>query len=480
MALQLTTLARPPVVIKQPLLNEPYGSPYFDDNLKYVTARLFKYVEQTPELVAMLDRVVSDHFLAPVEFFDVDGRMLGPTKLRQVKQFWETQQVQTLAFRGSGTDFFMDGTAFGWHDSPLARLSSRQKEALEVFESFSKVKGLETVGQFAEAKSLQMHKISYLAASTVTMKYDQFGVVYYEQQVANVKKQWPVDMIVPIKMMEWDGKVRGFTPMKALGREIMMMMMLKENIVAQLRNGGTMDHIISLVGANGTSKARFERLRTALESFSHLPKSHGNMPIDAEVKVHPVGTMLKDMEYRELAMFLVSEFALVLGMPTSRIPFMMTGSGGTSNKGELSGNSEDGYQHLMNTRRMLWESAWNSVFRKIGFTFKFRRDNLQDDVRETQALTQRATYAASVQDALQRIKKQLTEEAMLRVLSGNKSDFTQEDIEDAPEPELGVDVGAPVAGQGGRQQPGTMTAKSKVSNDRSASKTRTASNNFRQ
>lgn len=50
------------------------------------------------------------------------------------------------------------------------------------------------------------------------------------------------------------------------------------------------------------------------------------------------------MEYRELAMFLISEFLLAIGVPTTRVPFLMTGSGGAANSGNLAGDSEQSYQ----------------------------------------------------------------------------------------------------------------------------------------
>ena len=275
-------------------------------------------------------------------------------------------------------------------------------------------------------------------------------------------------------MMEFNGEVRGFSPLKALTKEIITMYMLKDNIIAKLRNGGTMDAIISLKGANGQSKARFERLRTALESFSHLHKSHGNMPIDADIQVHQMGTSLKDMEYRELAMFIISEFALALGLPTSRVPFLMTGSGGSSNKGELSGNSEDSYQSKINARRSNWENGWNRVFRKAGFTFKFRRDNLQDDVRETMASTQRAAYVMQVQDSLAKANQQLTLSAQLALLSGSKMNITSEDVEKMERQPMSM--GSPLAAQGGVMQPGNIESKSKVTRDKSQFKEKVASN----
>ena len=324
--------------------------------------------------------------------------------------------------------------------------------------------------------------ISYLAASTVSIQSNEFGELFYIQEASGVKTRWDQDQVVHIKLMEFNGEIRGFSPLKALAKEIVIMYLLKDNILASLQNGGSADNIISLKGANGVSRARFERLRSALESFSHLRKSHGNMPIDAEVEVHPMGTGLKDMEYRELAMFTISEYALALGLPTSRVPFLMTGSGGSSNKGELSGNSEDSYQTKINSRRMLWENSWNKVFKKAGFTFRFRRDNLQDDVRETQASQQRATYVMAVQSSLQKAGKQLKTSAHLAMLSGAKMNITEEDIEEYDvsiiQEQNPIMMNGPT-GPGQKNQPGNMDNKSKVSKDKSEAKEKTASNNER-
>jgi len=471
MALQLLSLQK----VKQPLLNEPDSSLMFEEQVRFITQNIYRRIKDTPELVAMIDSVVTDHFIGPVDFYDTSGRTLGPTKLKQVQAFWSDNNVQGDAFYGQGVDFFVDGSSFGWHVSANNILSLKQKEA------FAKIKALDIgMNQFINEQSNMPRKMSYLAASTMAIKHDSFGEVFYIQDAGGKRVRWETDQVVHVKLMEFNGEMRGFSAMKALIKEIAIMFMLKENIVAALRNGGSMDHIIAIKGANGVSRGRFKRLETALESFSHLRKSHGNMPVDGDVTVHPMSMGLKDMEYRELAMFCISEFALALGLPISRVPFMMTGSGGSSNKGELSGNSEDSYQTKINSRRMIWENAWNKVFRKAGFLFKFRRDNLQDDVRETQAAQQRATYVMATQSSLKMSGKQLTLQSQLAMLSGTKMNLTEEDVEEYDtsimEAQM-VEQGPTGPGQSG--QPGNMNNKSKVSKDKSASKKSTASNNER-
>jgi len=471
MAIQLVSLKK----VKQPLKNTVGPRNIFDDQMRYLSENLYKKIKESPELVSLLDTIVSDHFMGPIDFFAPNGKSLGSTKLKQVETFWQDQNVQGEAFYGQGLDLFVDGSSFGWHVSANDILTAKQKEAI------AKIKGFD-MGIASEVdESMKMpRKVSYIAASTTSIKYDKFGVNYYVQDASGERVRWEDNQIVHVKLMDFNGEIRGFSALKALTKEIVMMFMLKENIMAALSNGGSMDNIISLVNANGTSKARFERLRSALESFSHLHKSHGNMPIDGDIKVHPLGAQLKDMEYRELAMFVISEYALALGIPTSRVPFLMTGSGGSSNKGELSGNSEDSYQTKINSRRSSWENAWNKVFRKAGFTFKFRRDNLQDDVRETQAAVQRSAYVAGIQSSLFKAKKQLKLNAHLALLSGNKMNIAEDDVENLPEDMLfPQDPAASIGGPGGKMQPNSSQLGSKVTQDKSIAKDKTSFNNER-
>lgn len=455
--------------VSKPLYNE-MGGLQFDDMQRYVQKKIIAQIRNTPELVAMLDTVVTEHFGGEVDFYDEDGGSLGATKLKQIRRFWSDNEVQEKAFYGAGIDFFTDGSAFGWIETMRNLTNDVQKSVLSALRSsgFSRVVD----------ESLDMPRsVSYLAASTVEIQHNEYGIHGYKQDASGKQKFWTPDQVVYCKLMEFNGEVRGFSGLKSLIKEIAIMYLLKENLISSLQNGGSPDNIISLKGANGVSKARFNRLRTALESFSHVRKSHGNMPIDAEVDVIPLGTQVKDMEYRELAMFAISEFCLALGMPTSRVPFMMVGSGGTSNKGELSGQSEDGYEEKKCARRKKWENSWNRKLRKAGFTFRFRNTNLQNEVRETQASAQRAAYVQTVQASLSQNKKKLTIPAHLALLSGSKVAILEEDIEDIPKEDLIMQQPGTGGADKNSMKPSKVDMKARTNRDRSDAKKGTATNN---
>lgn len=461
--------------IKQPMYNETMSGLSFDDMQRHISQQIFKQLKNTPELIGMVDTLVSDHFMGEIDYFNTNMKPLGPTQYKKVLQFWQDNKMDDV-FYGVGVDYFMDGSAFPWYDSAKFNLSLKQKEQMLSYDQTYGTFLTKVARDQIEYELEKPRKVSYLAASSTEIIHDETGIVGYKQDTGGKQKVWSPDQVEHLKLMEFNGEVRSYSGLKALVKEIAIMYMIKENLIAKLNNGGSPDTIIYLKNANSTfTRSKFERLRTALESFSHLRKSHGNMPIEAEVGAIPLSESLKDMEYRELAMFAISEFCLATGMPTSRVPFMMTGSGGTTNKGEMSGLGEDSYQKKINARRRKWENCWNKIFSKAGFNIKFRRGNLQDDIRETQAATQRASYVTEIQNQLFRRSKQLTEDAMLQLLSGTKNHLTSEDVEKADTTMMNP------MGTGNNIHNDTANRnselKGRVSQDRMASKMRTAKNN---
>ena len=315
-------------------------------------------------------------------------------------------------------------------------------------------------------------QLTYIPSSTVTMQYDLHGVTGYIQNAQGTQVKFPLEDVTHLKLMEFNGELSSLSGLKTLAREVAMMYMLKDNIIAQLDNGGSPDSIIYLKSGTQMSKSRFDRLKTSLEAFSHIKKSHGNLVLDGDVGVHELGTSLKDMEYRELATFVISEFLFAIGVPTTRISLLMQGSGGATNTGNLAGDAEQAYQKKINSRRMQWEEKLNErVFQHAGFTFRFRRDNLQDEVRETQATQMRYASVGELQRVLQMSGKQLTQEALLDFLDGTKLDLTELDVEEADRELLAMQSGNPNKGQTPVTNP-----KSNVENARSEARTTNATN----
>jgi hypothetical protein len=239
-------------LLNQPLKNE-FGSFSIDDMQRYVAKNIMLRVKNTPELLGMLDTLTTDHFMGPVDYFLPNGKPMGPTQLTKAKKQFEGLKVRE-AWYGQSMDYFIDGNGFGWHTSAKHNLGTAQLTELKRIGKNLKGGMFEGI---VETSMREPKKISYIPASTTEIIHDEYGVLYYKQEASGKNKVWNTDQIVHIKLMELDGKIRGYSGVKALAKEIALIYMIKENMIAKLMNGGTADNIISLVNTNGTSKSRF-------------------------------------------------------------------------------------------------------------------------------------------------------------------------------------------------------------------------------
>lgn len=461
MVLQLLT---PPKRTTSPILNEPgFGSSSQFSQAQYIAERMIQEVKNTPELIGILDTIVTDHFQGELDYYDVDGFSALPIdKLKKVRDFVAEQCIMQK-FQGIAIDYFM-GDAYVWHPTLT------NQGLLKEFSHFPPA-----IKAMVDEEAMKARKFDYVPASTMSIKYNLTDVEYYIQRAQGKEIKYMPDEITHLKLIEFNGEVQGMSGLKALAREIAMMFLVKENILSQLDNGGSPDSIIFLKNGTGVSARKFDRLKLALESFSHVKKAHGNLAVDGDVGVHQLGASLKDMEYRELAMFLVSEFLLATGLPTTRVPFLMTGSGGTANKGNLATDSEASYQKKINNRRLQWEHKLNSrVFKPLGFTIKFRRDNMQDEIREVQATQMRYTGVRELMDILSQAGKTLTDTALIDMLSGVKVRLFEKDLT-----ELKIVTGQPNESSSSLFPPGQSPVTpppSNVSNKRSEGRKNNATN----
>jgi len=417
----------------QPIINEPgVGGTSLFSQAQYVAERIVREIKNTPELIGILDTVVTDHFMGEVDFYSIDGtESLSPLKQKKAQAFWAAQNMMAV-LQGAGIDYFI-GDAYIWH--PTLKNQGVFKELSSYSPAIK-----EAINEELNAP----RKVSYVPASTMTVRYGLTSVIEYIQRAQGVEIKFTPDEITHLKLIEFNGEAHGMSGLKAMAREIAMMFLVKENILSQLDNGGSPDSIIYLKNGTGISKQKFDRLKLSLESFSHVKRSHGNLAVDGDVGVHQLGASLKDMEYRELAMFIISEFLLGIGLPTTRVPFLMTGSGGTANKGNLATDSEQSYQKKINNRRLQWEQCLNSrVFNKLGFSIRFRRDNLQDEIREVQATQMRYVGVTELLNVLQKGGKTLKTHALLDMLSGVKRHILETDLEELNETQLQLAMGVP-------------------------------------
>lgn len=240
------------------------------------------------------------------------------------------------------------------------------------------------------------------------------------------------DDIVHLRYMRVNGEVQGFSPAQALTAEITLLWMVKENMLSFMRNGGAPDKIFILpteIAKSNNHKYLIETLR----KYKSIQERHGNLVFTGDLKIEDLQGTPKDLEYKDLALYITSNIAFAYRIPVSRIPYLI---GASASKGDSGGLSESGYWNSISMLQDSIEDTLNSqLFEELGWAIRFPRKYKQDEVREAQRASQAADTVSKIQTILSRNGKQLTVEKTLALL-----ELADEDIEDAimllPDPGL--------------------------------------------
>ena len=162
--------------------------------------------------------------------------------------------------------------------------------------------------------------------------------------------------------------------------------------------------------------------------------------------------------------------AFAFQIPSTRIPYILSGSGGAVNKGDSGGVSDSGYWRMIETQQDYLEDVYNQqLFNKLGFRIDFVRGNKQDKIRDTQAMVQQYDAVAKAQEIWKRYKMKPRKDKVL-----NMMEWTDEDVEDMSDEEMDLFSDNPNDRQNQMNNMQTMRTESTV--DRSNAKRESASN----
>lgn len=398
--------------------------------------KFWKWFKARPELNAPVQIRVDDT-ISGVEFFAVDGKPLGRNKRINAEEFWNNnfmyEVLKSLEF-----DALVTGSGFLWMGSPLKSednlktIKTACDKAVRHFPSIKEVDE-ELRSNISNALFLKVMDedistpriVDYVPSSTIVIEHDAYSVKNYHQYYAGNEVVFSPNEIIHIPLMRIDGKIDGFTPVESLGYELVLLWAIKENMLSYIRNGGSPNKAWILPDelANSTNH---QWLTQQLASIGVLEARHGNFVVAGNVKIEDLEKNIKDMEYKDLALYVTSVIAFALRVPVSRIPFMI---GGAQSKSDAGGLAESGYWSMIESRQKTLEMFLNSqLFNKVGFSIRFIKRYKIDDLREAQAMDMRATAVGKMSTELAKYGKKMTDDKMADLF-----DLSANDIEDMPD-----------------------------------------------
>lgn len=316
-------------------------------------------------------------------------------------------------------DWLITGEGFIWHGSVNR---SKMKEIL--------VKLNITREDLADKG---VHVLKHVASTTMSPKYDDKDIKYYEQDVGNSKENltWTPEHIIHAKFMDLDGRPEGFTPMFS-AKPIMETLGLIIDYAGNFFDGGGAPETAFVFPKEHANSDNFKKAKEHVKRF-YQTKKRGHLFFAGEMKVEKINDWNKDMEFRQLFVMYVGSLAFMFNMPLHRIQSIL---GGDMSAGAgASDLSDSGYWRNIYEAQDYWETLLNVGFWNEAFEvdMQFERAYLQDTFRETQATNMALTNIQMLED-LDLIKPEFKRSVYSRLLSV----IPNEAINDAPKPRNSV------------------------------------------
>lgn len=379
----------------------------------------------SPEVVATLSIPITDIMGDRPEWVAPDGKELGRNTRMKAERFWRDNRGKET-IKAFLYDALLTGDGYIWKGKATEKQIKEAVDRVSKF-FFKHVKLSQKEQKTLQIKAAQDEDLKkpkifdYVASSTMDIIHDNFEIQKYIQSSNGITSNFTPEEIIHYRFMTINGQVRGFSPVESLAAEIALLTLVKGNMEAFLRNGGSPDKAFILpkeIANSNNHKFLIEQLQT----YKKIRNRHGNLVFTGEINIEDLQGNPKDLEYKDLALYITSNIAYAYGIPVSRIPYLI---GTSAVKGDSGGLSEAGYWNRISDLQNSIEDLLNSqMFEAMGWHIRFPRKYKQDEVREAQTASMNADTVTKYQSILKQNNLQLTQRKILNLLN-----FSDEDIE---------------------------------------------------
>lgn len=337
--------------------------------------QLIEWFKTRPELNSPVMARVNDT-IKPVHFYDTNGKTLGRNKRIEAEKWW-TNNFMDERMKSIWADAIITGEGFGWKGQ------LKPKQIKQVIEKMTKqldlVKGVnvkqlkaELLAKAIDEDTRKIRLFDYIASSTVEIDHDEKEITGYTQHVNAQTEVFTKDEVIRFSFSNINGEVNGYTPVISLASELILIWFIKENMKAYMKNNGVPKKVFSLVDEIANS-ANHEYLIDQLQDFGAVQNRHGNLVLTGKIDIADLEEKIKDMDYKELALYVTSNVAYALQIPVSRIPYMI---GKAQSAGDAGGLAEAGYWSMIEADQRKIENLLNSqMFEKMGWTVRFKQQH---------------------------------------------------------------------------------------------------------
>ena len=394
-------------------------------------ARLFWLrFEQSPELVGTLSIPITDIIGDRPLWTKPDGSPLSKKKRIEAEKFWRGNRGKETV-KAHLFDAFLTGDGYIWKGQPSSKdIMSAVKEVLKQKDfTMNKFQMKELLVKTSQDEDLKRtKKFDYVPSAGVRIIHDEYEIIGYEQEANGLVSSFKPEEIIHYRYLTLNGKVNGFTPIKSLVTELLLLNLVKGNMLSFLENGGSPDKVFVLPKEVANSK-NHQFLVDQLRKYKKIQNRHGNLVFTGEIDIQDIQGTPKDLEYKDLALYITSNIAFAYGIPVTRVPYLI----GSSASGDSGGLAESGYWNKISDFQDSVEDLLNSqMFNELGWAIKFNRKYKNDEVKESQIESMHADSVIKFQQIFEKQGKQLKMDKLLELMNWNEEDIEQLSMEANP------------------------------------------------
>ena len=400
-----------------------------------------RWVKNTPELVAFLNKVTNDA-CSKFHFEDL-GSSSGRNKLLKANIFALNIGLRQL-MQSQFFDCLATGDGFGWvgriTDKQLKEIihskvskSNIEKKARDDIEQslFLELKASHTLDvenqtKFFDDDVLAPKTYRYVPSSTVEVVYDRYDIKGYNHFLGvYLPMFFSPEEILHFTLMKRDGKVNGFTPVESCIVQLELLRQMWQNQMALHKNGGTPDNAFILKNLSVSSPA-FKNIQEQLQKYKLAENKHGQLVFTGDIDIKPL-QQLDEMQFKDMGLYITGLIAMQWGIPRSSIPFII---GGTNTTNDVGGNSERGYWDVIEGFQDTFAEIMNTQLWIPNFGVKIVFDNTyaQYDIQMQQVLMSKVQNLQNIDSLLMKNKQQLTLEYKQEVLGISDEDLEEADM----------------------------------------------------
>lgn len=406
-----------PSSAKFPIVNDPSSVfPGFDDNvIMHPFGRrpdtdfntLINYVKGSPEMVALLTAICDDVLSDGWKLYTEDNKS-GRNKKQRAERFLSDNNAKEV-FYTFLMDALITGNAYIYKKPGLTSdfvkksISNIVNKMAWEYKSKSWNNQLKETLFFkimSEYKStdediFSTREFTTVPSSTMQANYDMYGnVKQWVQRVGTATAIFYPSEIIHYRYMVVNGGFYGFSPIISMINEMDILLNVKDYARYFFEKGGVPPFIFTFENETPNSPT-FKEMRRSLQLYGQLTNKYKSLVLTGKVNVIPVQPNNKDMEFRQLAIYLTQVMIMVWGVPPARLPNLVMSEGARSDA-----TSMDGYYRKISHIQDILEYLFNKyLLDEFGVTIKFNRTYKQDEVRENQNMMLKTDLALKLFNA---------------------------------------------------------------------------------